>query len=95
MSSILEDAQALVDGPRAEKYGDARKLFSSIAGAFTALTGREIRLDDVLLLMILTKIARNQVMPGRDNLTDLAGYTELLARIQGMYDKPSTTDISM
>lgn len=76
--SILEQADDIIHGERHEQYGPAQHLFASVAGAFTEITGKQLLNRDVILIMVLIKLARNQHKTNRDNLVDAAGYIGLL-----------------
>jgi hypothetical protein len=75
--SILDEAQVLVNGPRAEAYGDSLIYASYLWSAYTEL---EIEPSDVALMMVLLKVARQKNQAARDNLVDAAGYVELAWR---------------
>lgn len=90
--TILEEAQRLVFGPRSAAYGHPLDNFSVIGDLWTAyLEGRHpelqagwfsITAEDVGLMMTLLKIARQAHKPGRDNLTDGAGYLGCVERVE-------------
>lgn len=95
--SILLEAEAVVNGPRAQHYGPPARNHERIALLWSAfLNGRrcmdggqapavEISATEVALMMCLLKIARLQETAGhRDSLTDLAGYAACVAKIEGV-----------
>lgn len=43
-----------------------------------------LKADDIAMLMVLFKVARQMNGPKRDNLTDIAGYARNSAQIQGL-----------
>ncbi len=80
--NILEEAQAVVYGPRAEAYGHPSKNFDRIARLWNAYTGLDLSHDDVALMMVLVKVARLQETPRhRDSLVDIAGYAATVERL--------------
>lgn len=91
MSSILLEADKIVNGERAADYGSAKESFGKIA----RLT--ELLLDDeekkflesgtitdtvVCKVLIALKYVRESNKHKRDNLVDASGYTELLNRLR-------------
>jgi len=82
-TSILHEAYELTSGQRQEDYGRPEDSFGLIARYWSAYLGIEVTKEDVPLLMILLKVARQQTSPKRDNLVDIAGYTRTLALILG------------
>ena len=87
--TILQEAQRIVMGDREGAYDHPSRNFERTAELLTAvLKGKlapsaTISLQDVALIMIMLKVARQIHKHGRDNLVDIAGYTECLARIMG------------
>lgn len=79
--NVLEQALKIVK-EREGKYGSPEETFQSVADAFSALTGTKIQSKDVALLQILLKMVRSKFSPeNEDHYIDIAGYTNLLARI--------------
>lgn len=76
-SEILAAAEALINGDRAEAYGDARESFSRIARFWAAYLGVDIGPDDVALMMVLLKVSRAAGRTASDDLVDIAGYAAL------------------
>lgn len=81
--SILEEAAAIVSGPRRADYGtplDNHSRTAALWNAYLATAPGEVprALDarDVCMLNILQKISRDRFYPKRDNLVDIAGYAE-------------------
>lgn len=77
--SVLLEADGLVNGARNADYGTVQDNYGRIA-SISQLLGVSVTPKDVLLIMIATKLARHAHRPKRDNLVDLAGYTELLSK---------------
>jgi len=74
--TILEEAEALVSGPRHAAYDSPLDNFSRIAAVWTVLTcGRyKFEPEDVSRFMIAVKLCRQSFNKKRDNLVDIAGY---------------------
>lgn len=75
-------ANDLVYGQRRYEYNHPLDNFSAIADRWNLTIGKklsaEITMQDVALMMIDLKIARQIETPKADNLTDIVGYTEAL-----------------
>jgi hypothetical protein len=86
--SILEEAQRIVNGPRAESYGPPQKNFADIAYGWNAILLREgeqkITPEQVALCMIWLKMMRFQNgKPDRDSIVDIAGYAATIEKVLG------------
>lgn len=79
--SILQEAERIINGDRAEQYGDARESFDSIARYWSEYLGQTLEAVDVASLMILLKVARTKNGYHRDSYVDIAGYAGLTERI--------------
>jgi len=76
--TILEEAQKMVNGSRADKYGQPEDCFGLIAEFWSAYLGcSNLTPKDVSLMMVLLKLARESHQGKRDNLVDAAGYLGL------------------
>ena len=87
-TSAINEANNIIYGEREETYGDPGKNIKNIAAYWSvhlsAITGQNIRLttDDVCVMMILLKQARQANTPGhRDSIVDTIGYAALQDRI--------------
>ena len=80
--SILLEADELVNGERQKAYGDPISCMQRTADIFTAISGKEITAKDVPLFNIAQKLARELNGHKRDNLTDIAGYLDILNRVE-------------
>ena len=80
--SILLEADELVNGERQKAYGDTISCMQRTADIFTAISGKEITAKDVPLFNIAQKLARELNGHKRDNLTDIAGYLDILNRVE-------------
>lgn len=86
-SSVLQKAFNIVYKDRIDQYGKPEDNFKTI-GSFwsTYLTNKfnietPITTEDVAIMMILLKVARETSQHKRDNLIDIAGYVECADRI--------------
>lgn len=83
--SILQEAERIINGDRAEQYGDAAESFTDIAKRWT------IELDDrlsapvtaldVARMMTQLKMSRSRSTYHRDSYVDGAGYLGLTDRL--------------
>lgn len=80
--SILLDADKLVCGERQEQYADPVVNFTLISKLSTLMTGKPLTARDCCLVMMAVKLSREAYKHKTDNLIDLAGYTEILERIE-------------
>ena len=84
--SILLEAESLVNGDRAKAYGTPRENWTRIRNLCHA-TGRPglatVTAEDLAILMILVKVARDTASPKRDNTVDIAGYAFVLDQVRG------------
>ena len=75
---ILVKAGSLINGPRAQKYGDARANHARIAKMWSALLDTEVSVEQVYQCMIAVKLARLSVTPDHeDSWVDICGYGAL------------------
>lgn len=82
VQTVLQEAEAIVNGKRADDYGDCLASFSRIAQLWSAILGIEIAPDEVALCMIGLKISRATNGFHRDSIVDIAGYAACLEKIQ-------------
>lgn len=78
---LLEEADAIINGPRNTTYGESEDNFARIASLWTPFFKARYGVDiditpgDVGLIMALMKIARLAYDPNhKDSWVDLAGY---------------------
>lgn len=81
--TITDEAKAIVDGDRANDYGNANESFSRIAKLWSAYTGITISPWDVAQMMILLKVSRAKTSRKRDTLVDIVGYAECASKLEG------------
>ena len=75
---ILEKAEELVNGPRAEDYGDAAENFQRVADLWSPIFGQEVTIAQVVQAMIALKVSRLINCPDHtDTWVDIAGYAAL------------------
>ena len=76
--SFLLEALDLIEGERAESYGDAKENHARIAAMWTALLEKEVTPNQVYLCLIAVKMSRLVESPThRDSWLDIAGYAAL------------------
>ncbi len=81
-NKILLEADRLISSDRLDQYGDPNISFGFISSLWSAYFGEEITKQDVAMMMILLKIARQTVGEKKsDNLVDICGYAALLAEL--------------
>lgn len=79
--TLLTEAEAIINGPRAKDYGTARENMERIAELWSPILGTDVTPEQVILCMIQVKAARLCHTPDhRDSWLDIAGYA-------GVYDK--------
>lgn len=74
MTSILEDAQKLVNGDRKDEYGDMKECFTMIAQLWSSYLQVSISSADVAQMMILLKVVRGRNGYSYSSNIDIAGY---------------------
>jgi len=80
--SILQEADRIVNGERQTDYSDPVENFKQIASIASAILKKELTSEDCAVVLMAVKLARENYRHKRDNLVDLAGYTEILHRIK-------------
>ena len=80
--NILQEANSIVRGDRQADYGDTVANFKHIANIASAIRKKEFTAEDCCVVLMAVKLAREQFKHKRDNLVDLAGYTEILNQIK-------------
>lgn len=80
-ANVLQTAEHLIYGPRADEYGDAFVSFGNIAKGWSVILGVEVPPEAVALCMDWLKTCRLLNTPAhRDSIVDKAGYA-------GCYEK--------
>lgn len=75
-ASILDEAAAVVNGPRRSDYGTPLENHTRTAALWSAYLGVPITPRQVCILNVLQKASRDAHAPKRDNLVDIAGWAE-------------------
>jgi hypothetical protein len=79
MSAVLRDAEAVVNGPRQEQYGDPVETCERIGMAWAGILGLPgVSAREVALMMAALKLVREANETSHyDNLVDAAGYVAI------------------
>lgn len=72
--NLAQQAIHLVYGPRREAYGDPKSSFEKTALIFNALTGSSLSGVDIVKVLKILKMVRQETLPKEDNLIDQIGY---------------------
>lgn len=80
--TVLDEAAAVVDGPRRADYGTPSENHGRTAALWSAYLGIPITARQVCMLNVLQKISRDARAAKRDNLVDIAGYVRNVEMIQ-------------
>lgn len=80
--NILREAENLIYGAREKSYGSVTTNFTNIAKGWSVIAGVNLSPEQVGLMMVWLKIAREINKPQRDNLIDAAGYLGCIDKIQ-------------
>lgn len=80
--SVLQEAEDLITGDRADQYGKASENFNDIAAGWSVLFKTKVTAEQVALAMGWLKMCRFNHKPGRDSIVDLAGYAGCIEKIQ-------------
>jgi|TARA_X000001388_G_scaffold62744_1_gene48554 hypothetical protein len=76
---ILQEAERMINGPRAKDYGDAYLNHERIAKMWTVLLGHDVTVEQVYMCMIAVKLSRLIETPTHeDSAIDICGYGALL-----------------
>lgn len=89
MSTVLQEADALVNGDRQRDYGTPFENFSDIAELWSVVLKKKrggrtfltVTAEEVALMMDLLKVSRECNTPKRDNRVDGPGYWKCLDMI--------------
>lgn len=80
--TVVEEAQRLVYGPRADDYGDALEEAEKVAAGWSILIGAPVSPEMYPRCMAWLKLVRQTNRAKRDNLVDQAGYAAVEEKIQ-------------
>lgn len=89
--NILNEAEILVSQDRQAAYGDSPKKYDAIARLWSVILQQPVTPEQVVLCMLLIKIARESKKHQRDNLVDIAGYALILEQVRS--GKTSLNDL--
>ncbi len=80
---LLDEAKNLVNGPRAEDYGDAYENHERVAQLWGTILGQDVSVSQVYQCLMSLKLARLIVSPTHtDSWVDIAGYASLGGEIK-------------
>jgi hypothetical protein len=96
LGACLDEAKAVINGPRQDAYGSPADNFAAIAGLWSAYLNQGLECTspdfvpiyprDVAHMLALMKIAREGHTHKRDNLVDACGYLAIAADGLGQED---------
>lgn len=93
--NILQEAENAVYGDREADYGSVLENFTTVAKLWSVVAKVELTPEQVGLMMVQLKVARQMNKAKRDNLVDGAGYFATLEKMEeerkGTTDKPDNT----
>jgi hypothetical protein len=78
--TLLQKANDLIHGPRQADYGHPRDDFGASSAMMTAFLKKKLKPgcviepEDIPMIMIMVKLARQANKPQYDNVLDIAGY---------------------
>lgn len=86
LGKVCDEAKEIINGARQHEYGTPIESFERIADYWNTYLKhiekgnnlKPLTAQDVSMLMVLFKIARQENKHKHDNLTDIIGYTALL-----------------
>ncbi|NBQ69807.1 MAG: hypothetical protein EBU46_13690 [Nitrosomonadaceae bacterium] len=83
--SICEEADKIVTNERQSAYGTPKQNFQITADMLNAagfsFRGEKLKPEDVGLMMIMVKVARQSFKHKRDSLVDICGYAKCIDMI--------------
>ena len=79
---LFAEADAIINGPRQKEYGSPSESFGRIAAFWSAYTGVNLSVKDVVNMMILLKVSRGKQTNQRDSYVDIAGYAGCMDLMQ-------------
>lgn len=80
--NILQEAEKAVYGDREADYGSVLENFTTVAKLWSVVAKVELTPEQVGLMMVQLKVARQMNKPKRDNLVDGAGYFATLEKME-------------
>lgn len=85
--SICQEAHRITNTDRNEDYGHPLDDFSHAAEIISAILQREISPEEIPLIQIGIKLARESNKHKRDNLVDIAGYANTMQMLLDEQEK--------
>ena len=82
MSNILDEAIEQVYAEKEKRYGHPAINMGRIASMWSAILEMDVSPKQVALCFIASKIAREMNAHSRNNLVDIAGYAEVINRLE-------------
>ena len=76
INELFEECKSII-ADRGADYGEAKESFERIASYWSVYLGKELTGEDVAMLMVLFKIAREQGKHKHDNIVDAINYLAL------------------
>jgi hypothetical protein len=84
---VLEKAETLINGLRAQDYGEAYENHERIAKIWSVLLDKDVTVSQVYQCMVAVKLARLIVTPDHeDSWVDICGYSALGGEGNGLTD---------
>lgn len=80
--NILQEAEKAVYGDREADYGSVLENFTTVAKLWSVVAKVELTPEQVGLMMVQLKVARQMNKAKRDNLVDGAGYFATLEKME-------------
>ena len=81
-STVLDEAKQIIYGDREKTYGAPTKNLNQISRLWSMYLDHPVSAQDVCMMMILLKVARQKNNYTRDNLVDICGYAALNSRLE-------------
>lgn len=73
--TLLQQANDIINGPRANDYGPVKENFERIAALWSVVLGNTITWEQVALCLVQLKVSRLVNSPNhKDSWLDIAGY---------------------
>ena len=84
---VLEKAETLINGLRAQDYGEAYENHERIAKIWSVLLDKDVTVSQVYQCMVAVKLSRLIVTPDHeDSWVDICGYSALGGEGNGLTD---------
>lgn len=80
MNKILEKAESLINGARAERYGNPSDMYERLAMVWSGIFNCNITSRQCVNALAAMKALRDSIRPHEDNAVDGAGYFALIGK---------------